>query len=360
MEIQVYKRNNSPYYQIRYKDSKGNLIRESTKETNLRAAGQFVEKRRQELSKAEGIPGAENLTLRDLINSVVEDYHLNQRKSLDRIQFSIKWIYKHTDQRLRLVNFTSQDWADYAAYRLNIDGAKPATINRELAILKRGYNLLIRRGRLATKPYISMLKERNVRKGFLEPEQFIQLINHLPNHLRFPVLFMYHTGWRTKEVLNLQWQHVNLNEGYILLPFELSKNEEGRTYYIPSNLMTIFRMSAEANGKCPYVFTNRQGTDKIKDFRSAWKTALKNANLPAILPHDLRRSAVRNFVRAGVPQKVAQTIVGHKTDSIFQRYNIVSEEDLRSASQRQMEYINLKTGGNGNGGGQDKTPHRSD
>jgi integrase len=80
---------------------------------------------------------------------------------------------------------------------------------------------------------------------------------------------------------------------------------------------------------CPLVF-HRDG-EPIKNFRKAWDTACTTAGCPDRIPHDFRRIAVRNLVRAGVPEKIAMGITGHKTRSVFDRYDIVDEADLRSA-----------------------------
>jgi hypothetical protein len=83
---------------------------------------------------------------------------------------------------------------------------------------------------------------------------------------------------------------------------------------------------------CPWVF-NRAGKP-IKEFRRTWKSACNAAGVPGRIPHDFRRTAVRNLVRAGIPERVAMQLTGHKTRSVFERYNIVSEGDLFAAANK--------------------------
>ncbi len=89
----------------------------------------------------------------------------------------------------------------------------------------------------------------------------------------------------------------------------------------------FFRMVAEGRG-------GEKKPTPIKSYGKAWRSACRAAGCPGRIPHDLRRTAVRNLVRAGIPERVAMKMAGHKTPSVFQRYNIVSGGDLRDAAHK--------------------------
>jgi integrase len=191
-------------------------------------------------------------------------------------------------------------------------------------------------------PYIPMLQEDNVRRGFFEREQFDAVRRILPAPLRGVATFAYLTGWRTRsEILSLQWHQVDLKAGVVRLDPGTTKNREGRVFVfgeLPELRDVLKSQWAEhetvvKTGQIsPWVF-HRHGK-RIKCYRGAWESACRRAGCPGRIPHDFRRTAVRNLVRAGVPDSIAMKMTGHKTRAVFDRHDIVSETDLTEAARK--------------------------
>jgi integrase len=240
----------------------------------------------------------------------------------------------------RLVDIGPATVRAFVAARLQAR-ASNAEINRELAIIKRTFRLAKQAGRFVGDiPHIAMLKESNVRRGFLDRAQLDAVKTHLPLALQPVVEFAYLTGWRvTSEVLPLEWRQVDWSARQIRLDPGTTKNDEGRCFPFTAALAALLRGQQEAHERLrrdgrlvPHVF-HRHGKP-IRNFRKAWQTACRAAGLPGKLIHDFRRSAVRNLELAGVPRAAAMAMVGHKTESIYRRYAIVDATVLRDAAAR--------------------------
>jgi len=115
---------------------------------------------------------------------------------------------------------------------------------------------------------------------------------------------------------------------------------------LSEQIKRVKALSHKLNRVVQYLFPNpRKGRfqgSRLRDFRKAWLTAYKRAGMIGMLRHDFRRSAVRNLVRSGVGETVAMNISGHKTRSVFDRYNITSDADLRDTA-RKLHGHNLGT-----------------
>ena len=213
--------------------------------------------------------------------------------------------------------------------------ATNATINRELAVLKRAFNL----GLAATPPkvhrvpHFHMLKENNVRTGFLEQAQYERLASACADRgLVMRALFElgYVYGWRHEELLGLRVKQVSVMEEVIRLNPGETKNDEAREVELTKNALLLLRQCVQGKQPNDFVFTRENG-EPVRDFRGSWARATQEAGVPDLLFHDLRRTAIRNMVRDGIPERIAMQISGHKTRAVFDRYNIVSRADIRAA-----------------------------
>ncbi len=290
----------------------------------------------------------EKVTFKALKEDFLRDYRINQKKSLVRAERSANHLSRFFDED-RVPSITSPRIAEYVEMRRE-EGAMNATINRELSALKRMLNLGAKQTPplVDRVPHIPMLKENNARKGFFEHEDFLALREALPEHLRGFVTFAYKTGWRLSEITGLKWSQVDRIRGIVRLEVGETKNEEGRAVVLDDELKEVIESQWELRkqGKkmLAFVFLNGHGDDQVKRFDKSWKTACKNAKIGNRLFHDLRRTAVRNMVRSGIPERVAMQISGHKSRSVFERYNITSEEDLIEAARRQEVYLESRSG----------------
>ena len=325
-----YYRNGKPYY-------------ESSRSTKEADAKRLLKLREGEISQGK-LPGVyfDKVRFEELAQDFLNDYIINAKKSLQRAEISLKHLGPFFNG-LRVADITTTRTNEYIAQRQN-EGAANATINRELAALKRMFTLASRctPPKIAQAPYIAMLAENNTRKGFFEHEEFLALRAALPDYLKGFVTFAYKTGWRLREITGLTWDRVDLGLGIVRLEAGETKNKEARTLSLDLELRAVLK--DQFTGRhlgCPFVF-HRDG-QRIKDFRGSWFTACKKARVKARLFHDLRRTAVRNMVRAGVPERVAMTISGHKTRTVFDRYNIVNADDLKHAAAKVEAYLASQT-----------------
>jgi len=322
----------------------GKPYRESTKSKKETDAKKLLRLREGELAQGK-LPSItfERVKFDELAEDFLRDYRINQKKSLFRAEISVKHLKKRFEG-CPIPQITSPQIQAYIEHRLS-EGVANATINRELAALKRMLNIGARQTppKVNRVPYISMLKENNVRKGFFEHAEFVVLRAELPNYLKGLVTFAYKTGWRVSEIKGLKWNQVDLDNGIVRLETGDTKNDEGRTVYLDDELQDVFRSQWEARKRSqkltPYVFPNEDGTGRIRDFRGSWQKACKDAKIGKRLFHDFRRTAVRNMIRSGIPERVSMMISGHKTRTIFDRYNIVNDADLKLASQKQEHYL---------------------
>lgn len=358
--------------------SHGRQMRESSRSDQESDAKKLLRVRLGEVALGVHRPERE-LSYEEIRDGFLADYSTNHRKSL--------YFDKEGKPRLDKVENLNSFFSGYRvseidtdamrafAKKLQAQGRRDSTVNRSLSVLRRMFNLAKRERKIREIPFIPMLKEPAPRQGFFEPEQYEALRSALPDYLRLPLAMAFYTAMRAGEVLSLKWDQVDFLGNTISLRAGETKNDDARSIPIVPQLGILLKeQHAARQAGCPYVCFRLSRTGhaiKVGGFRKAWYRACMKVGLgkmePLINPatgepvlakargvrskpkpkmiyrgmifHDLRRSGVRNLVRAGVAERVAMAISGHKTRAVFDRYNIVSGNDLTDAATKLDGYL---------------------
>ena len=318
-------------YWVRY-SWHGKEYRESSRTGDEKKAQKVLQQRLKAVGTPLFVePKAQRYTLDDMLAKLELHYTKKQNRSFKNIKYC--WGHIETGFPFHRVADIDQDAIEnYQAARLKA-GAEPSTINRETAYLKLGIKLL----GLAV-PAVAQLTEDNVREGFIRVPVFNSLLAEVPDpNVRDIIEFLYNSGWRSGEPKAMQWNWLDLDSWTVRLPAEYSKNKKPRTLPLEGALRDIIkRRIVLRDPASPFVF-HRKGKP-IKSFRKAFKAAAKATGMAELVPHDMRRSAVRNFRKAGLSESDGMKLSGHKTRSVYDRYDIIDDEDSRQAMRRAQEY----------------------
>jgi integrase len=343
-----YYRNGRPF-----RESTGTLDRTEARRKLKRREGEVADGRFRGLA-------VERTKFDDLAADLKADYVSNKKKTLQRVEELINHLEASFGGR-RAIEITSQAVKGYISKRQQ-EGAANGTINRELGALKRMFTLAMKQTppRVGQCPHVPLLKESNIRSGFFEHEDFLALRGALPDYAKVAVTLAYYSGMRMGEISSLQWKQINWTEGKLFLKAEDTKTDTPRVLYLTGDLYRVLyawrERSQVKHSACPWI-CHYKG-ERLHGLRKAWQTACARVGLGQMVEdeakgrkvwqgkilHDFRRTAIRNMVRAGIPEKVAMAISGHKTRSVFDRYNIVNEADLKAAADRLSGYFSQQMG----------------
>jgi integrase len=297
----------------------------------------------------------------ELFADVIADYELKDRHSVDSMARPLidNWLAP-VFGKMRAANVKISAITAYIKKRKD-EKAAVASINRELGLLRRAFKLgnFNQKVGIANVPNFKGLLQRelNARHGFWEHTEYAAFRDALALDARGPFVFAYWTGCRYGEIVQIEWSQVDLDGRAVRLHEDQTKAGEARVIPLGGPGSDLYDMLVaqkirhdELCPASPWVFFH-QGSSKrrypvrrgqqLLDLRKPWAKAVVATGVDRLF-HDLRRTGVRNLIRAGVPEKVAMLISGHKTRSVFSRYNIVDERDLHAAAEKLNQFLNGK------------------
>lgn len=269
------------------------------------------------------------MTLRDALDTLLADYEVNGRSARpDRIQH----LERHIDLQADVMAVDYPMLVRYAQARRK-EGVSPATVNREISVLRRACVL----SELGWPKKWRPLRESAPRTGFTTRDEVEQVCLHLDQAHADLARFLFLTGWRRGEGQNLRWSQVDFVNREVHLLAGTTKNKEPRVFPMYPQLYDLLHGRAVRLGGAAlahHVFGTPVHGCKLRAMNYHWRLACQRAGFPKLLLHDFRRTAARNLIAAGVDRQVAMKLLGHKTESIFNRYRITTNRDLEVAAAK--------------------------
>jgi integrase len=339
------------FWYAQYYDRNGRKIRISTQTEVKQKALAIL--RKQMGDRDEGLaPLADvrKLTYKDLRSGLIANYIEKGNKSLivradgEETVPGLKQVddffkYSAENPGPSVMQISIETGREFVRRR-QAEGAGSAVINRSLACLRRMFKLAYEERRIQSLPVIRLLKEPPARRGFLELPKFEELLAQFPPNLKPYITFLYFCGGRSGEAELIEWSQVDLERKLIRIEDDQTKDKQAREIPLPQRLALMLERIEPKQGR---VFDTT-------NIRKEWTKACAALGLGRIIAvegrpydpryegltlHDFRRSAIRNLVTlAGVREKVAMEITGHKTRSVFDRYHIVDTQDVSNAMQQ--------------------------
>ncbi len=346
----------SPNWFMRFWHNGKEHNRSTGESDRKKAEGIYLAELARMASFGEDSENQAQVTIGQLLRLVIDDYRLQGRRTVynksrevaaiaDRIgtqkaaQFGTKAIKAYIATRSKEPLWSTaatKEWKSQRDKKL-----QPATINRELATLRRAFKLGLEHDPplVARVPKFPMLKEENVREGVLAHDQYICLRTELPPHARLALVIAYHTGARRGEILSIEKPHIDLKALRILMPGRSTKN--GKPKYIP--------IYGDMEGEIRGTLAMGEGKlliqvdgERVEEIRNEWAAGCAACGIKSAIFHDLRRTALTNMIEAGFPEKEAMEVSGHRTRAVFDRYCIVSSKRSKEIGQRMTEFLQEK------------------
>ncbi len=284
----------------------------------------------------------ERVRMGQLFDFLVDDYRYKARKSTYDTEHRVNAHLRPFFGEMKAQALGTSAIRKYVEHRRR-QQAEAATVNKELSWIRRAMRLGFKNDpQLVLRvPSFEMLPVDNVREGTLEHDQYRTLRDALPAYARIALVIAYHTGARKGEIRAILVDKIDFKAMRVTLPGRTTKNGKPRYLPIYGDMKAELDMAlSAADQTCPFLIQH-EGRP-VFGWEKAWATACKAAQIPETLFHDLRRTAVTNMIEAGLSEKEAMEISGHKTRAVFDRYHIVSERRMKQNAEKLADHLKAK------------------
>lgn len=311
--MSIYQRGENWYIDFTFK---GQRIRESIGPSR-KGAEKVIAKKKTEIAENKFLDVRKDpspISFYDFAKEYLQWSKANKKPSSHmRDLCSLRALNKEFEKKI-IQDITTWQIEKYKVKRK--EEVKPATVNRELALIKHLYTKAIEWGRCKESPArkVKLMRGETKRMRFLTPEEIQKLLSNCPGHLIPLVTIAVHTGMRKGELLGLQWPQVNFEQGFVTLLN--TKNHERRDVPINETVKATLRAMDRQD---EYVFTGFYGRrfDRIK---RSFHDALKKSGIEDFRLHDLRHTFASNLVMAGEDLNTVRELLGHKDLTMTLRY----------------------------------------
>ncbi|MFC2169647.1 tyrosine-type recombinase/integrase [Acidobacteriota bacterium] len=313
---------------IDYRDEKGKRIQKVVKNAQSREEAVIVlrESVFKIFSKENNVQIKKKRTrFNDFADLYLENYAKANKKSWETDRSYLKNM-KNYFKDLNLHEITSLEIEKYKAERIKLN-ARPSTVNRCLAILRRMFNLAVEWKYLDENqiPKFKFFSESdNLREKILDKEEERRLLDSSVEHLKSIIIVALNTGMRLGEILNLKWGQINLKAKEI----RVDKTKSGKIRFININtplLEELNRLKKNAD-KEEYVFTNPKTGKPFTSVKTAFIASCRRARISGLRFHDLRHTFATRLIQAGVDLITVRDLLGHSSAKITERYTHSQQE----------------------------------
>ena len=326
-------------YRIEYRQG-GKKIRQSIGPSKAAAMARLLEVKKAQVEDRH-IERDKNstVTLGQLFDWFLALQEVQKLDSYPRYKMQIKALERLLNAQQVIRDLTIAQLENFVQQRLQESSPSklgklisPKTVKEEVNLLRNIFNRALRHEIISKMPVANFpaIKVDNVRKRIFTDDEYQRLLEASPMWLRRIVIMAYWTGMRQKEILQLEWNSVDLKEGFVRLRATQTKTDEARSVrLLPQVIQMLGEIQRNLQWRNVFLSVTQRPILRWGSYqKKVWSESLKKAGIEDAVFHDLRHDFITKAMRRGNTSHVVMKQVGHKSDAMLRRYQLIDERDL--------------------------------